>query len=86
MKKIISFIKPFTYTQNIFIYENGNKIDVVSTDLDNLSNTLFELVDKYETNDIELLGNLKFLKGVKEKIEVAEMTKYNENKLNINLM
>lgn len=85
MKKIVSIIKPFTFTQNIFVYENGNKIDVVSTDLDNLSKSLFELSEKYDTNEVDLIGNLKFSKGIKEKIETAEMTKYNENKLNINL-
>lgn len=85
MKKIVSIIKPFTFTQNIFVYENGNKIDVVSTDLDNLSKSLFELSEKHDTNEVDLIGNLKFSKGIKEKIETAEMTKYNENKLNINL-
>ena len=85
MKKIVSIIKPFTFTQNIFVYENGNKIDVVSTNLDNLSKSLFELSEKYDTNEVDLIGNLKFSKGIKEKIETAEMTKYNENKLNINL-
>lgn len=86
MKKIISVIKPFTYTQNIFVYEGGNKIDTISTNLNELPNILFDLVDKYETNDIELVGNLKFSKGIKGKIEIAEMTKYNENKLNIELI
>lgn len=86
MKKIVSVIKPFTYNQNVFVYEDGNKIETTITNLDNLSNTLFELIDKYNTNEINLIGNLKFSKGIKEKIENAEMTKYNDNKINIELI
>lgn len=86
MKKIVSVIKPFTYNQNVFVYEDGNKIETTITNLDNLSNTLFELIDKYNTNEINLVGNLKFSKGIKEKIENAEMTKYNDNKINIELI
>lgn len=86
MKKIVSVIKPFTYNQNVFVYEDGNKIETTITNLDNLSNTLFELIDKYNINEINLIGNLKFSKGIKEKIENAEMTKYNDNKINIELI
>ena len=86
MKKIVSVIKPFTYNQNVFVYEDGNKIETTITNLDNLSNTLFELIDKYNTNEINLIGNLKFSTGIKEKMENAEMTKYNDNKINIELI
>ena len=72
--------------KNVFVYEDGNKIETTITNLDNLSNTLFELIDKYNTNEINLIGNLKFSKGIKEKIENAEMTKYNDNKINIELI
>lgn len=86
MKKIVSVIKPFTYTQNVFVYENGDKIDTISTNLNDLPNTFFELVEKYDTNEINLIGNLNFSKGIKEKIENVEMTKYNKNTLNIELI
>lgn len=85
--KIVSVIKPFTYTQNLFVYDNsGGKIDTVLTSLDDLLNNLFDLVNKYEITDIQLIGNLKFLKGIKEDIENAEITRYNKNMLNIELM
>ena len=85
MKKIVSIIKPFTYTQNVFVYENGEQIKVISTDLNNLSNKLIDLADEYETTDAELIGNVKFLQGVKKDIETAEMTRYNKNMLNIKI-
>ena len=83
MREIVTVIKPFTYIQNIFVYENGNKINIVSTNIDDLPNKIIDLVDEYETSDIKLVGNSKFSKGIQEKIETAEMTKYNKNMLNI---
>lgn len=86
MKKIVTIIKPFTYMQNLFVYEDGEKINTTSASLDDLPNLLIDLVDKYETTDIQLIGNLKFLKGIKKNIEDAEITKYNKNMLNIELI
>lgn len=86
MKKIVTIIKPFTYMQNLFVYEDGEKINTTSASLDDLPNLLINLVDKYETTDIQLIGNLKFLKGIKKNIEDAEITKYNKNMLNIELI
>lgn len=86
MKKIVTIIKPFTYMQNLFVYEDGEKINTTSASLDDLPNLLINLVDKYETTDIQLIGNLKFLKGIKKDIEDAEITKYNKNMLNIELI
>lgn len=86
MKEIISVIKPFTYTQNIFVYENGKKIDVISTNTDDLPNKIIDLADEYETSDIKLVGSSKFSKGIQGKIEIAEMTRYNKNMLNIELI
>lgn len=86
MKKIVTVIKPFTYMQNLFVYEDGEKINTTSTSLDDLPNLLIDLVDKYKTTDIQLIGNLKFLKGIKKNIEDVEITKYNKNMLNIELI
>ena len=86
MKKIVTVIKPFTYMQNLFIYEDGEKINTTSASLDDLPNLLIDLVDEYKTTDIQLIGNLKFLKGIKKNIEDVEITKYNKNMLNIELI
>lgn len=86
MKKIVTVIKPFTYMQNLFVYEDGEKINTTSTSLDDLPNLLIDLVDEYKTTDIQLIGNLKFLKGIKKNIEDVEITKYNKNMLNIELI
>ena len=86
MKKIVTVIKPFTYTQNVFVYEDGNKIDVSSTSLDKIFETIVELTEKYKTNEVQLIGSSKFSKGIKKEIQEAEMNKYNKNELNIELI
>lgn len=85
MKKIVTVIKPFIMQQNIFVYEDGNKIDLFSVNLEDIENSLIETAKKYDVTDIELIGSKSYSKGIKNKIEVAEMNKYNENKLNIKI-
>ncbi len=86
MKKIVSIIKPFILNQNIFVYEDGNKIDVVSVELDNVPNTIIETATKYNAKEVQLIGSKNFSKGIKEKIELAEITKYGKNELEIKLV
>ena len=78
MKKIVSVIKPFTLVQNIFIYEDTDKIATYTANLNDIQNTLLKLTEEYQINNISLVGSKKFSKGIKEKIEQAEMIKYNE--------
>lgn len=83
MKEIVTILKPFMYLQNVFVYEDGKKIEVLASSLDDLSNNIFELSNKYDTNKVNLIGNIAFGKGIKEQILEAEMTKYNANNLDI---
>ena len=86
MKKIVSVIKPFTINQNVFVYEDGNKIDVLSVPLDNIQNILINTAIKYEVNDIELIGSKKYLNGIINKVQEEEIKQYNANKLNIKII
>ena len=86
MKKIVSVIKPFIINQNVFVYEDGNKIDVLSVPLDNIQNILINTAIKYEVNDIELIGSKKYLNGIINKIQEEEIKQYNANKLNIKII
>ena len=86
MKKIVSVIKPFVINQNVFVYEDGNKIDVISVPLDNIQDILINTATKYEITDIELIGSKKYLNGIVNKIKETEMSQYNEHKLNINII
>lgn len=86
MKKIVSVIKPFVINQNIFVYEDGNKIDVLSAPLADIQKIIVNTAIKYELNDVELLGSKKYLAGIVNKIKEAEISQYKENKLNINII
>jgi len=86
MKKIVSVIKPFVVNQNVFVYEDGNKIDVLSVPLNNIQDILVETATKYEVTDIELVGSKKYLNGIVNKVKETEMSQYNEHKLNINII
>lgn len=86
MKKIVSVIKPFVINQNVFVYEDGNKIDVVSVPLNDIQNILVNTATQYEVTDIELIGSKKYLNGIINKIKETEMSQYNEHKLNINII
>lgn len=86
MKKIVSVIKPFVVNQNVFVYEDGNKIDVLSVPLNDIQNILVNTAIQYEVTDIELIGSKKYLNGIINKIKETEMFQYNEHKLNINII
>lgn len=86
MKKIVSVIKPFVINQNVFVYEDGNKIDVLSVPLNDIQNILVNTAIQYEVTDIELIGSKKYLNGIVNKIKETEMSQYNEHKLNINII
>ncbi len=86
MKKIVSVIKPFIVNQNVFVYEDGNKIDVLSVPLNDIQNILVNTATQYEVTDIELIGSKKYLNGIVNKIKETEMSQYNEHKLNINII
>ena len=86
MKKIVSVIKPFVVNQNVFVYEDGNKIDVLSVPLNDIQNILVNTATQYEVTDIELIGSKKYLNGIINKIKETEMSQYNEHKLNINII
>ena len=86
MKKIVSVIKPFIMNQNIFVYEDGNKVDVLSVPLNDIQDILVETATKYEVTDIELIGSKKYLNGIVNKVRETEMSQYNEHKLNITIV
>ena len=86
MKKIVSVIKPFVINQNVFVYEDGNKIDALSVPLDNIQNIIFNTAIKYEANNIELIGSKKYINGIVNKIREIEIAQYNEEKLNITII
>lgn len=83
MKKIVTVIKPFTLKQNVYVYEDNEIIDVTQAALSDLEDIITTKANEYETTEVTLVGARKFSAGIKNKIQKAEMDKYNCNKLNI---
>ena len=86
MKKIIAMLRPFDMAQTLMVYEDGNKIDMVTTELNFLHPAIFSLVDKYEINQLDLVGPKKYLQGIREQIQEAEAAKYDYARLQINII
>lgn len=86
MKKIIGMVRPFEMQQSLVVYEDGNKIDICQTTLDDLNTNLFMLMDKHNVYRLDFVGPKKFLNGLSEQIKTAAATKYTENTIEINII
>lgn len=83
MKKIIGIIHPFDRKQTFYVYEDGNKLEIVQTTIEEIPDTVFELSHTYDVYQVDLSGAQRFTKGIIKQIQEKEITKYNENKLTI---
>ncbi len=81
MKKIIGIIHPFDIYQTFYVYEDGNKLEIVQTKMKDIPNTVFELSHAYDVYQVDLSGAEHFNKGIIRQIQEEEMTRYSENKL-----
>lgn len=83
MKKIIGIIHPFDIYQTFYVYEDGNKLEIIQTKMNDIPDIIFQLSHTYDVYQVDLSGAERFIKGIIKKIQEKEFTKYNENKLNI---
>ena len=81
MKKIIGIIHPFDAYQTFYVYEDGNKLEVVQTTIENIPDTIFRLSQTYDTYQVDLSGAERFNRGIIKQIKEKESIKYNNNKL-----
>ena len=86
MKKIIAMVRPFDAQQILMVYEDGNKIDMIQTSIADFNESLFALSEKYEVYQLDMTGPKKYIKGLEKQIKEAEMTKYEINKIEINII
>ena len=82
-KKIIGLLQPFDLKQNIYIYEDGNKIEIIETKVDNFTSEMLQLINKYKIEDIELEETKKYTKGIGAKVQEEYIKNYSNNNLNI---
>lgn len=81
MKKIIGILRPFDLYQTLYVYEDGNEIDVAKTTVDEIANKVLELANKYEINQIDLSGAKQYAIKIQKDICEKELTQYNKNEL-----
>lgn len=81
MKKIIGIIHPFDAYQTFYVYEDGNKLEVVQTTIEDIPDTVFRLSQVYDTYQVDLSGAERFNRGIIKQIKEKESIKYNNNKL-----
>ena len=83
MRKIIGIIHPFDIYQTFYVYENGNKLQIVKTRVKDIVDTILQLSQTYNVQQVDLSGAKHYIKGLIKQTQEAEMLKYNQNKLKI---
>ena len=86
MKKIIGIDRPFNMVKQFLVYEDGQEIEVRSAAEENKLKILFDLIKIYDIKKIDLVGPKTYLSGIKNQIEVENMSKYNFTDLEINII
>ena len=81
MKKIIGIIHPFDIYQTFYVYQDGNKLEIAQTKVKDIPDTVLELSNVYDVNQIDLSGAKHFINGIIRQIQEKQLTKYKENKL-----
>lgn len=86
MKKIVGILRPFDLQQNFYVYEDGNKIDAAALTVDQINSTVFAFVEKYNIHQMDLVGPKQYARGIAKKYQEAEIIKYSENIMTINII
>ena len=83
MKKIIGIIHPFDLYQILYVYQDGNKLEARKVKTSEIPETIFELSQTYDINQIDLTGAKHYNSGIIKQIQEKELLRYNKNKLTI---
>ena len=73
MKKIIGIIHPFDIYQTFYVYQDGNKLEIVQTKINDIPDTIFELSQTYDVYQVDLSGAEHFTKGLIRQIQEKEI-------------
>ena len=68
MKKIIGIIHPFDIYQTFYVYQDGNKLEIVQTKVKDIPDTIFELSQTYDVYQVDLSGAQHFTKGLNQMV------------------
>ena len=85
-KVLLVNIKPFTFSQVISIFEDGNEVGTMIVPMNKIEEEILILAKHNNISDVNIVGPKVYTKGIKKKIEKAELKTYNKNLLNIKLI
>lgn len=84
MKKIITRLEPFSMTQIIYTYEDGNKIDIIENIKTNeIADKILEVAKAENICNIEFVGPHSFAQGIGNKILEKELANYDVHNIEI---
>ncbi len=87
MKKIVCMLKPFSIQQQIYVYEDGNKIEAVECTIEDFTETIFTLNNNYEgLDEVDLVGPKQYAKGLQFMLEYEEKQKYGNGVIKYNII
>ena len=87
MNKILLVnIKPFTFTQTVSIFEDGNEVGTMIIPINKIEEEILILTKNSNISEVNIVGPKVYIKGIKKKIEKAELKTYNKNMLDIKLI
>jgi len=84
MDKIVAILKPFEIQQHFYVYKNGNRVEEVTTKMQDVCETVVELAKEYNIKKIDFAGPKQFTSGLIDHIKKIEMVKYEINDLDMN--
>lgn len=85
-KVLLVNIKPFTFTQVISIFEDGNEVETMAVPMNKIEEEILILTKHNDISEVNLVGPKIYTKGIQKKIEKAELKTYNKNMLDIKLI
>lgn len=85
-KILLVNIKPFTFTQTISIFEDGNEVGTMIVPMNKIEEEILTLTRHGDISEVNIAGPKVYTKGIKKKIEKEELKTYNNNMLYIKLI
>lgn len=85
-KVLLVNIKPFTFSQVISIFEDGNEAGTMIVPMNKIEEEILILAKHNNISEVNIAGPKVYTKGIQKKIEKAELKTYNKNLLNIKLI
>lgn len=80
-KKIICLIQPFILKQTIYVYQNGNKLQIFEEEIEKLPKLIFDLSNKHNIKEIRFYGSKSYSKNIENEIKEIQLLNYNKNNL-----